>query len=204
MKVFQSALTLCDPMDYSVLGIFQTRMLEWVVVPFYRASSQARDWTLVSQTAGGFFINWATREVQEHWTGGPIPSLGGLSLLGKIFLIFSGRIKPGSPALQAGSVPAELQGNPLSNLTIAARTAQPPLSSWLSFLSFLFLLTYSWLTVMHPFLLYGKVGQSYTWRHSTLKIFFAIMIYQDIEYSSLCYTVEICHLSVQCMTVDIC
>ena len=31
MKVAQSCLTLCDPMDYGVHGILQARILEWVV-----------------------------------------------------------------------------------------------------------------------------------------------------------------------------
>ena len=43
VKVTQSCLTLCDPMDYTVHGILQARILEWVVVPFSRASSQPRD-----------------------------------------------------------------------------------------------------------------------------------------------------------------
>ena len=30
MKVAQSCLTLCDPMDYTVHGILQARILEWV------------------------------------------------------------------------------------------------------------------------------------------------------------------------------
>ena len=34
VKVAQSCLTLCDPMDYTVLGILQARILEWVAVPF--------------------------------------------------------------------------------------------------------------------------------------------------------------------------
>ena len=46
--------TLCDPMDCSlpgssVCGILQTRMLEWVAIPFSKGSSQPRDQTLVSQ-----------------------------------------------------------------------------------------------------------------------------------------------------------
>ena len=35
--------TLCDPMDYTVHGILQARILEWVVFPFSRGSSQPRD-----------------------------------------------------------------------------------------------------------------------------------------------------------------
>ena len=33
MKVAQSCLTLCDPMDYRVRGILQARMLEWEPFP---------------------------------------------------------------------------------------------------------------------------------------------------------------------------
>ena len=40
VKVAQSGPTLCDPIDYTVHGILQARMLEWVAVPFSRGSSQ--------------------------------------------------------------------------------------------------------------------------------------------------------------------
>ena len=40
VKVAQSCLTLCDPMDYTVRGILQARILEWVAFPFSRGSSQ--------------------------------------------------------------------------------------------------------------------------------------------------------------------
>ena len=43
MKVAQSCPTLCDPMDYTVHGILQARILEWgAVFPFSRGSSQPR------------------------------------------------------------------------------------------------------------------------------------------------------------------
>ena len=61
----QSCLTLCNPMDYTVHGILQATILEWVAFPFSRESSQPRDWTQVSHIAGGFFTRWATREAQE-------------------------------------------------------------------------------------------------------------------------------------------
>ena len=61
-KVAQSSLTLCDPIDYTVHGILQARILEWVVFPFSRGSSQPGDQTQVSCTAGGFFTSWATRK----------------------------------------------------------------------------------------------------------------------------------------------
>ena len=33
MKVAQLCLTLCDPMDYTVHGILQARILEWLAFP---------------------------------------------------------------------------------------------------------------------------------------------------------------------------
>ena len=42
-KVTQACLTLCDPIDYTVHGILQARILEWVAFPFSRGSSQPRD-----------------------------------------------------------------------------------------------------------------------------------------------------------------
>ena len=33
--------TLCDPIDYTVHGILQARILEWVAISFFRGSSQA-------------------------------------------------------------------------------------------------------------------------------------------------------------------
>ena len=43
MNVAQSCPTICDPMDYTVYGIPQARILEWVAIPFSRGSSQSRD-----------------------------------------------------------------------------------------------------------------------------------------------------------------
>ena len=65
MKVAQSCPTLCDPVDYTVYGILQARILEWIVIPFSRGSSQPRNWTQVSHSAGGFFTSWATREAPD-------------------------------------------------------------------------------------------------------------------------------------------
>ena len=36
MLVTQLHLTLCDPMDHTVPGILQARILEWVAFPFSR------------------------------------------------------------------------------------------------------------------------------------------------------------------------
>ena len=40
VKVTQSCLTFCDPMDYRVHEILQARILEWIAFPFFRGSSQ--------------------------------------------------------------------------------------------------------------------------------------------------------------------
>ena len=45
LKVSQSYLTLCDPIDYTVHEILQASILEWVAVPFFWGSSQPRDQT---------------------------------------------------------------------------------------------------------------------------------------------------------------
>ena len=66
VSVAQSCRTLCDPMDcslldFSVPGIFQARILEWVATSFSRRSSQPRGQTWVSCIAGRFFTtsaNW--------------------------------------------------------------------------------------------------------------------------------------------------
>ena len=48
VTVAQSCPTLCDPMDYTVHGILQARILEWVAFPFSRGSSQPRNRTQIS------------------------------------------------------------------------------------------------------------------------------------------------------------
>ena len=69
--VSQLCPTVCDLMDcslpgFSVHGIFQARILEWVAIPFSRGSSQPRDWTWVSCTVGRFFTVWATIYVIKY------------------------------------------------------------------------------------------------------------------------------------------
>ena len=51
-----------SPLGFSVRGILQARILEWVAISFSRESSQPRDWTQVFCIAGWFFTIWATRE----------------------------------------------------------------------------------------------------------------------------------------------
>ena len=59
-SVGKSCPTLCNPKDCSppgssVLGISQARILEWVVIPYYKESSWSRDQTRVSCLPGRFF-----------------------------------------------------------------------------------------------------------------------------------------------------
>ena len=107
VKVPQSCPTLRDPTEYTVHGILQARILEWITTPFSRASSQPRDQTQVS------FIAEILYQL-SHWEsprilGFPIPSPGGLP---------NPVIEPGSPVWQADSLPAELSGKPFSCLGV--------------------------------------------------------------------------------------
>ena len=54
-KKLLSHIQLCNPRDYTVHEILQTRILEWAAVSFSRGPSQLRDRTHVSLMAGGFF-----------------------------------------------------------------------------------------------------------------------------------------------------
>ena len=76
---------------------------EWLAIPFSSGSPQPSLWTQVSCIADGSFTSCATREAQEYWNREPIPSPADLPDPG---------IEPGSPALQADSLPAELPGKP--------------------------------------------------------------------------------------------
>ena len=56
-EVVQSCLTLWDLRGFSIHGIFQVRVLEWVAIFFSRGSSWPREWTLVSHTASRHFYS---------------------------------------------------------------------------------------------------------------------------------------------------
>ena len=106
VKVAQSCLTLCDPMDYTVHGILQARILEWVAFPFSRGTFQPRDQTQVSCIAGGCILYQLSHQ--------GIPRI----LDWVVYPFFSRSSRPGnrtgSPALQADSLPTELPGKPMS------------------------------------------------------------------------------------------
>jgi len=57
--------TVGDPMDYTVHGILQARILEWAAFLYSRVSSQTRDQAQASNIEDGFFTSCATREAKE-------------------------------------------------------------------------------------------------------------------------------------------
>ena len=99
-----SCVWLCNPMDYTVRGILQARILEWVAISSSRGSSQPRDRTQVSCIAGEFFTSWITREAQEYWNGWPIPFPADLPDPG---------IEPGSPDCRQILYQLSSQGSPV-------------------------------------------------------------------------------------------
>ena len=75
VKVAQSCQTPYDPMDCTVHGILQARILEWIAFPFSRGSSQPRDRTQVSHTAGSSFpaeCRWSPKIME--WVAYPFSS----------------------------------------------------------------------------------------------------------------------------------
>ena len=55
-------------MDYTVHGILQAGILEWVTIPFSRGSFQPRDRTQVSCIAGGFFTSQSLGKPKRTWS----------------------------------------------------------------------------------------------------------------------------------------
>ena len=92
--IAQSCPTLCDPMDcslpgFSVNGIFQAGVLEWVAISFSRGSSWSRDQTQVScicrqmlyplkhQGSPTVFSPETSVNLFSHWLQSPNQSKGG-------------------------------------------------------------------------------------------------------------------------------
>ena len=89
--------SLC-PMDYPVHGILQARILEWVAFPFSRGSSQPRNRTGSPALQEDPLAAKLQGKPKNTGVGSLSLSPGDLPNLG---------IEPGSPALQAVSLPAE-------------------------------------------------------------------------------------------------
>jgi len=66
----------CSPSGFSVHGILQARILEWVAISFSKGSSQPRDQTQVSRIAGRFFTIWATNCGLLFPSSGDLPDPG--------------------------------------------------------------------------------------------------------------------------------
>ena len=71
-EVVQSCLTLWDPMDCSppgssIHGIFQARVLEWVVISLSRGSSLPRDRTRVSRIVSRHFYHLSHQGSKFHF-----------------------------------------------------------------------------------------------------------------------------------------
>ena len=105
MLITKSCLTLynfmdCSPSGSSFHGILQARVLGWVAMPFSKGSSQPRDRTQVSHTAGRFSIS-------SHWE---------LFLATVLMLILSCRTCSGSKRnlISAFSLAWVLEENPAS------------------------------------------------------------------------------------------
>ena len=92
MKVSQLCPTVCNPMDYTVHGILQTRIMEWVAFPFFRGSSQGLLHCRLSHKGSPRILEWVAYPFPPD-----LPDPG---------------IEPGSSALQADSLPTELSGKP--------------------------------------------------------------------------------------------
>ena len=104
VKVTQSCLTICDPMDYTVHGILQARILEWVAFPFSRG---------IFPTQGSSPGLPHCRRILYQ-----LRHMGSPRILKWVAYHFSRDlagpgIKLGSSALQADSLPTELSGKPI-------------------------------------------------------------------------------------------
>ena len=79
-KSLQSCQTLCDPidgspLDSSVPGVLQARILEWVAIPFFKGSFWPRDWTQVYCIADGFFTTEPPGKPTCHYAAAAAKSL---------------------------------------------------------------------------------------------------------------------------------
>ena len=66
VKAVQLGPAFWNPLDYTVHGILQARILEWVALPFSRGSSQPRDRTQVFCIAGGSFASLVAQLVKKR------------------------------------------------------------------------------------------------------------------------------------------
>ena len=103
VQATQLCPTLCDHMDYTVHGILQARILEWVAIPFFHGicPMQGLDPRLLHCRRILYQLSHKGSPRILEWVAYPfsrdLPDPG---------------IKPGSPALQVDGLPTELSGKP--------------------------------------------------------------------------------------------
>ena len=66
VKVTQSCFTLCNPMAYTVHGILQARIMEWVAIPRLQGIIPTQRSNPGLLLCRRFFTSWAIREAQEY------------------------------------------------------------------------------------------------------------------------------------------
>ena len=103
VKVAQPCPILCDPIDYTVYGILQARMLEWVAFPFSRDLSNPG----IEPRSSALQADSLPAEPQ-----GKSKNTGVGSLTPSAVDLPNPGIEPRSLALQADSLPTELSGKP--------------------------------------------------------------------------------------------
>ena len=136
VKVAQS----CPARSHGLLqGILQARILEWVAVPFSRGSSPPRDRTWVFHIAGGFFIIWATWELQCNSKVNTTKSLSSCRRWGSI--IGSGRSPGGG---NGNLLQYSYLGNPTDRgvwwaIVLGVAKSQTWLSNWTTVAVLIFL-----------------------------------------------------------------
>ena len=95
----------CDPMDYTVCGILQARIQEWVAFPFSRGSPQPRDRT----NPGLPHCRWILYQL-SHKRSPRNTGVGSLSLLQWIFSTQG--LNPGLPHCRQILYQLSHQGSP--------------------------------------------------------------------------------------------
>ena len=91
-EVAQSCPTLCDPIDYSlpgfsIHGILQARVLEWVAISFSRGSSRPRNQTQVSHIATDVLSSEPPRKPEYCLSCSSICG-SELEIVGVLYIIF--------------------------------------------------------------------------------------------------------------------
>ena len=118
--VAQSCPAFCNPMDCSpqgstIHGIFQARILEWVVISFSRGSSWPRDQTHVSS------ISCIGRRVLYHWATWEAPRILEQAAIPLLRDLLDPGINPQSPTLQADSLLSEPPGSLISHIQVSVK-----------------------------------------------------------------------------------